>query len=821
MHSTIIEIYEGEDLVLEGVKANGRVAGRMLDMHLEQRFRNPEPFNVEVLYTFPLPWQAVLLGLEVEFKDKKLVAQVKAKSTAREEYEEALSKGDTGILLTVNRDRTYKLELGNLMAGESCIIRLQYVQVLQPEQGSLRLMLPTTLAPKYGNPINDAGYDPHAVHEVSIDVEYPFDIRLTVLGELGKARISSPSHQVAIRALPSDGQVEAGVIEVSLGSKSWLDRDFVLLFNELPQASQGLVAWDSQEPGVGVVMAGFSPRLPVRSTMPLNLKLLVDCSGSMNGDSIQAARRALLGILAGLKGEDRFSLSRFGTLVDHRSRSMWKAATGALAVARRWAERLKADMGGTNMNEAIQSCLALPSAYPCDLLLITDGHIHAIDEVIESAKQSGHRFFVVGIGSSVSEGLLRRLAEETGGSCEFVAPGEQVESAILRLYRRLRSPAVLEARVQWPDGCELKAASRLPKNVFGDDVITVLAWVQAANPETLTQPIKLFGRLEGMHEEVLLAELAPALIADEPNTLARLAAYVSYRQLRESGDEASLVMNQELPALAEKYQLVTDDTSLVLVIDRAMTEKAQDMPALRKVRGMLAAGFGGEGCVPSVMREQTQIEVAPSMDSLSAQVQAHGVKPERLRQVESKAFRGVKATAGNKRLGSFIDSLFGTPENQRQRKEILFPEKTLDFWNDGDAYTADRSEWYQYSGLTPSGFVEWLRLNPEVRIGYVHFIKMNLPLFVQVWFEYLFGSGHSEELVIDCFTNIVLSQNLRLSKMDLTNQIGSKVALAREAKSLEQYMQHMVSGVTARCWPIDLMIFDEVWLPAVFRPAHD
>lgn len=808
MHSTIIEIYEGEDLVLEGVKANGRVAGRVLDMHLEQRFSNPESFNVEVVYTFPLPWQAVLLGLEVEFKDKKLVAQVKAKSTAREEYEEALSEGDTGILLTVNRDRTYTLELGNLMAGESCIIRLQYVQVLQPEQGSLRLMLPTTLAPKYGNPLNDAGYDPHAVPEVSFAIEYPFDIRLTVLGELGKARISSPSHQVAIRALPSDGQVEAGVIEVSLGSNSWLDRDFVLLFNELPQTSQGLVAWDSLEPGVGVVMAGFSPRLPKLPVMPLNLKMLVDCSGSMNGDSIQAARRALLSILAGLKDQDRFSLSRFGSSVDHRGRSMWKAATGALAVARRWVENLKADMGGTKMNEAIQSCVALPSANPCALLLITDGHIHAIDDVIESAKQSGHRFFVVGIGSSISEGILRRLAEETGGSCEFVAPGEQVESAILRLYRRLRSPVVQEARVEWQHGCELKAASRLPKNVFGDDVITVLAWVQAANPELLTQPIKLLGRFESMQEEVSLAELTPALFADEPNTLARFAAYVSYRQMREHGDEASLVLNQDLPALAEKYQLVTDDTSLVLVIDRAVDEKAQDMPTLRKVRGMLAAGFGGTGCVPSVMRTPAQMEVGPSLDSLSGHVQMHESQSERIRQVESKAFQGVKRTSGNKRLRSFIDAMLGTPDNSRQRKGIEFPEKTPNYWNDGDAYTADSSEWYQYSGITPSGLIEWLRLNPEVRIGYVHFIQMDVPLFVQAWLEHLFSLGHSQEEVIDVFVETILSQKFELSKMDITGEFKNRVASAEVSKTLRQYMHNLFSVVSADRWPVEFLHFE-------------
>lgn len=155
MREALCETRDGEDLVLESVKAKGRVAGRTLDMTIEQRFRNSEAENVEVVYTFPLPWHADLLGLEVELNGETLTGQVKAKAQARSDYEEALSEGNTGILVSVNADRTYTLELGNLLKGESCVISLHYVQILQPQQGSLRLTLPTTIAPRYGDAIRD------------------------------------------------------------------------------------------------------------------------------------------------------------------------------------------------------------------------------------------------------------------------------------------------------------------------------------------------------------------------------------------------------------------------------------------------------------------------------------------------------------------------------------------------------------------------------------------------------------------------------------------------------------------------------------------
>ena len=83
MPATSFKTTDGSKLVLKGVKAQGRVVGRMLDMTLEQRFRNPESFNVEVVYTFPLPWHAVLLGLEVEVNGQTRVGGVQRKAKAR------------------------------------------------------------------------------------------------------------------------------------------------------------------------------------------------------------------------------------------------------------------------------------------------------------------------------------------------------------------------------------------------------------------------------------------------------------------------------------------------------------------------------------------------------------------------------------------------------------------------------------------------------------------------------------------------------------------------------------------------------------------
>ena len=113
---------------------------------------------------------------------------------------------------------------------------------------------------------------------------------------------------------------------------------------------------------------------------------------------------------------------------------------------------LKADLGGTEMEAALTSTFALAQTVSSDILLVTDGEISAIDRTIASARHSEHRLFIVGIGSSPAETHLRRLAEATGGACDFVAPGEAVEPAVLRMFARLRSPRLSDLNIEWPAG---------------------------------------------------------------------------------------------------------------------------------------------------------------------------------------------------------------------------------------------------------------------------------------------------------------------------------------------------------------------------------
>lgn len=208
MECARLETSDGEPVMLKGVKATGDLKGLMFEARVEQRFRNPTDKNIEVLYTFPLPWGAVLMGVDVKLSDKHLTGAVVEKKQAEARYEEALSEGNAAIMLEKNHDLSYSLNLGNLAAKESCIITLRYAQTLQFEQRGLRLLIPTVIAPRYGDAVLDGGLQPRQapVHDVS--AEHPFNIELRLHGELARARVASPSHPVGIaHAATGEGSV--------------------------------------------------------------------------------------------------------------------------------------------------------------------------------------------------------------------------------------------------------------------------------------------------------------------------------------------------------------------------------------------------------------------------------------------------------------------------------------------------------------------------------------------------------------------------------------------------------------------------------------
>lgn len=795
----------GSEVMLKGIKARGEARGQLLSMILEQTYLNPTDTNTEITYTFPLPFGATLMDVEVELNGTKLTGCVVARREARRKYEQAIEDGNTGVMLERCADGSFSLDLGNLLAKETCRITIHYTQVLSFEQGQVRLMLPTTIAPRYGDAVQQGRFLPHQVPTNSALVEYPFELTLRLCGSLANAGLASPSHRIRFSRDQDD-------VLVTLDQSAYLDRDFILVISDLKAPLESLVCKDPFMEGQLAAVAFLNPDFAGMSkNRPVQVKILVDCSGSMGGDSIEAAKSSLLEIIHSLDLGDSFSLSRFGSSVEHRGQSMWLSSFRTRLSAERWVKGLKADLGGTEMEGALRSTFAIESEGTSDVLLITDGEIQDIEGVIATAKGSNHRVFVVAIGASPAEGHLRRLAYATGGTCDFVAPGEEAGPAITRMFHRLHSPRASNLRIHWPASIPATWQQALPASVFAGDSIAINTFAAVTEPTEISGSVELWGTLDDSREERLIASSATSLQEHLARPISRLVARA---QIRELEHVPKVLVKDDLSTVAVRYQLVTELTNYILVHDRA-EDRAQEMPQGHSAPHMLPAGWGGTG---SVMFSRKDATATPSVWRSAPAVYRRAATPDLSINACVSSFAGSTSDdliipAFLRKASGFDDMDDNIPFEKPKSKKHRIDRKNPQLWTAPSSTTdpTDKGRLPHLVGLTPAGLAQWLAMNNPVDwpTTFTGLAKIGLPIAVCEWLEFDFGAGMEEERVVDAFLGWALFQQSQRPTGFLHWLRSVRLVFTqKDSKSLDELAERLkvvLHLATRRHWPASIL----------------
>ena len=558
----------GENISLKSVSIFGEVEGLLFSSTIRQEYKNDTDKALEIIYTFPLGWGTALLGLQATIGEKRLTGEVVKKAEAEEKYEKAVKDGDSAIMVQQSSRGLYTANLGNIKTGETVVVEIHCARLLRFEQGQVRLCIPTVIGERYGDPHCDGGLAPHESARVDARAHYPFTLELTVKGDMAKSTVTCPSHPATITTLEDD-------LCVSLEAGAALDRDFILLMQDISGTSHALCVPDED---ACMVAASFAPEIPQNTVSPLGLKILVDCSGSMSGSSIEEAQKGLGKVLSLLAAHDQVAYSRFGSQVKHLTRRLLPCTPENIEKLSKAIDATSADMGGTEMEGALRSTFQDIAAdakneVPPVVLLITDGDVWDVKNIIATAKASGHRIFAIGVGYAPAESLLRDMAEQTGGACEFVSPQENMAEAIVRMFHRMRGAIARNIRIEW--GQEPFWQSRLPKYIYDGETVHAFALLKG---QSSSAPV-LNWEIDGSTRRAVCQRFETT----DSEDLLRLGRM---RQMEEaSSDEEKL-------GLALKCQLVSDLTSLILVYERPEDDKLQGLPSIQQVPQMPAYGHG-------------------------------------------------------------------------------------------------------------------------------------------------------------------------------------------------------------------------------------
>lgn len=554
-----------ENLALRGVEVTARITGVLVETCLTQKYRNDTGTNLELAYTFPLPVGATLLSFSVQIGEQTYQGEVIPRSEAEVVYEKAITEGDSAFRLQEIRAGLYSATLGNVMAGEAIEIAIIYAETLAWNGNSLRYRLPTTIAPRYGEP---TGMQPWQRPETSMMAEYGLDLTVTIAGDLARSAINCPSHKVSFLLDPEG-------LKVTLAKGASMDRDFILEMENEAVQSLGISAFAHD---THVAMLTLLPPSVEQHEQKRDVVLILDCSGSMQGDSLRLAKKGIQLALGSMQPGERFGLVAFGSNAITFDKQLQPANRKNLDMARPWVNHLEG-MGGTNLFGAMDLALKLHDDHDMDILLLTDGEVWLDEDTLASTLKKGIRIFTLGIGSAVAQDVVQKLADDTGGACELVSPTEDMSTRIYRHFNRMRQPQMEALDIRWPQ--KPLWVAQPERACFAGDAFTVFAGFKEAPIGASTVTFAFAGQPD--------TNIAVPLV-DEPiagDAIVRLGVKQHLPQIPQ-------VHRQDW---AVKYQLMTEQTDFLIKVERDEGNKAKDFPELQIQPQMLPAGWGGTSSV--------------------------------------------------------------------------------------------------------------------------------------------------------------------------------------------------------------------------------
>jgi Ca-activated chloride channel family protein len=208
-----------------------------------------------------------------------------------------------------------------------------------------------------------------------------------------------------------------------------------------------------------------------------DLILLLDTSGSMDGDPLRQLKRTALALIDSLSDRDTLEMIEFSSSARRWNRAAKEASSSVKRDARSWVSGLRAG-GGTEMVSGMLEALApLTERSQRQVVLMTDGYIgqerDVITQVMHRLPRGSCRVHVVGVGSSVNRTLTAGVARAGAGVELILAPGEDAERLVSGLLARTASPLVTHVEVRG-DALVANAPAYLPDLYAGSPALISL-----------------------------------------------------------------------------------------------------------------------------------------------------------------------------------------------------------------------------------------------------------------------------------------------------------------------------------------------------------
>ena len=607
-------------LTVQTHRVNVTIDGQVATTRVDQTFRNDSQWSLEGTYIFPLPEEAAINDFAMWIDGQRVEGQLYTKEEARRIYDDIVRRRlDPALLEYVGRD-LFQASIFPIDPGDTRRVQIEYSQLLPVDNGLVQYVYPLSTERFSNKPLED----------VSISVELKSRDAIKA--------IYSPSHPVSI---DRQGNFAAAIGWEAANVKP--STDFSLYYTISPEdVGVNLLSYKAAgEDGFFVLLV--APNVDAAQVVEKDVTLVLDTSGSMEGEKMEQAREALKFVLDHLNQGDRFNIVTFSTGV--RSFSTRPEPLSALPEAHRFVDNL-APGGSTDINRALlEAIAAADSERPTTIIFLTDGlptsgvvETPLILNNISQAATANLRIFPFGVGDDVDTLLLDTLAQEQRGASAYVRPGERVDEKVSSFYAKVGTPVLADLDLQ-VEGIQLEDTYPFPlPDLFAGTQLIVAGRYRDGGPATVTLSGDVNGRNRTFRfDDLSFVTSSPSVGGIEGGSQAdfipRLWATrkVGYllNQIRLNGENREAI--DEIVNLSIRYGIITPYTSfLVEEPELALSQEgresiAQDEFAAAEEEAM-SAPVSGDAAVSKAVEQNAmagaEIAAPPAAPSLSGESEA-------------------------------------------------------------------------------------------------------------------------------------------------------------------------------------------------------
>jgi len=553
-------IWNMEGLEVPYQRVSVTIDNQVATTRVEQLFRNPNDWMLEGTYFFPLPPGATVSELTMWVDGTPIEAQILAKDEARAVYDAIVRQmRDPALLEYVGTD-AIQANVFPIPPGDERKIEIEYSYLLTAENGAFRFTYPQSAGLYTQTPLDE--------QSIRVEVNSGEAIRT----------LYSPSHRVAIER-PTDFSAIVGYEDANVTPTD----DFELYYTVSPEEI-GLTLLSYKDPGEdGFFLLLVAPGIEPGEVVAKDVILVLDTSGSMEGEKMAQAQEAAAWVIDHLNPEDRFALVSFSTGVSLYEPELLPA--NQPGDYRQYIDSLEA-VGGTNISGALLEAAnfvddAGDAGRPTTIIFLTDGlategitDTPMLLQAVGEAMPAGARVFAFGVGDDVDTVLLDTLAAEQRGATTYVRPGQAVDEAVSAFYAKVGSPVLTDIVLDTGDiRIDQVYPVELP-DLFAGTQFVIAGRYREGGPATVT----LAGTANGREQTFTYED---QLFRDEggepfiPRLWATRAIGHLMQQIRLRGEDPELV--QSIVNLSTRYGIITPYTSFLIEEDDIFAQTGADV----------------------------------------------------------------------------------------------------------------------------------------------------------------------------------------------------------------------------------------------------